>query len=229
MGASTRRITIVPLFLVVALCCGYRPVSSFSVTPPHLSTKSFFGGELISAGLRRRPTTTPCLSKSTAAAATATSAVMSVKSRRESKRDRVRRVWRRGGLQASQVRDRLGAGVWDKLKIPPDGRAHDEVTFRSGCEGRTLTIPQGVTVDGWSCLWCFFFVRRFVWLVLYEDMSTITTKFESSDSQARCTNSRLRFVSLCAAWQSVRPPVGVPRDCCCRQARQALARFFEGG
>lgn len=63
---------------------------------------------------------------------------------RERKRTKVRRVWRRSSLQAAEIKDRLGHGVWDKFKVPPDGRAHDEITFRSGNEGRTLTIPQGV-------------------------------------------------------------------------------------
>lgn len=33
---------------------------------------------------------------------------------------------------------------WEKFTKPPAGRVHDDVTFRSGCEGRTLTIPQGM-------------------------------------------------------------------------------------
>ena len=44
---------------------------------------------------------------------------------------------------AIRLKRSWGAGMWDKFTSPPAGRAHDEVTFRSGCEGRTLTIPQG--------------------------------------------------------------------------------------
>lgn len=35
---------------------------------------------------------------------------------------------------------------WKNFTKPPAGRVHDDVTFRSGCEGRTLTIPQGMCV-----------------------------------------------------------------------------------
>lgn len=58
-------------------------------------------------------------------------------------------VWRRSVRNGLRMRGAIkrkrswGAGMWDKFTSPPAGRAHDEVTFRSGCEGRTLTIPQG--------------------------------------------------------------------------------------
>lgn len=46
--------------------------------------------------------------------------------------------------KTNKTKKAWGAGVWQKLTgYPTSGRAHDEVTFRSGCEGRTLTIPQG--------------------------------------------------------------------------------------
>lgn len=49
-----------------------------------------------------------------------------------------------GSSSSTSSNKRWAAGMWDKLTAhPPSGRAHDEVTFRSGCEGRTLTIPQG--------------------------------------------------------------------------------------
>lgn len=57
-------------------------------------------------------------------------------------------VWRRSVRNGLRMRGAIkrkrswGAGMWDKFTSPPAGRAHDEVTFRSGCEGRTLTIPQ---------------------------------------------------------------------------------------
>lgn len=35
---------------------------------------------------------------------------------------------------------------WKNFTKPPAGRVHDDITFRSGFEGRTLTIPQGVCV-----------------------------------------------------------------------------------
>lgn len=59
-------------------------------------------------------------------------------------------VWRKGVRSGLKVRGALkskrkwGQGMWDKFTNPPESRAHDEVTFRSGCTGRTLTIPQGV-------------------------------------------------------------------------------------
>lgn len=57
---------------------------------------------------------------------------------------------KRGGTggtptSSSDKKRKWTAGMWDKLTAhPPAGRAHDEVTFRSGYEGRTLTIPQGM-------------------------------------------------------------------------------------
>lgn len=66
-----------------------------------------------------------------------------------------RSVWKRGMRKGVRMRAAIrrsgtsrrkwGQGMWDKFTSPPTGRAHDEVTFRSGCEGRTLTIPQGQT------------------------------------------------------------------------------------
>lgn len=59
-------------------------------------------------------------------------------------------VWRKGIRNGLRMRGAIrrkrswGQGMWNKFTSPPAaGRAHDEVTFRSGCEGRTLTIPQG--------------------------------------------------------------------------------------
>lgn len=77
-------------------------------------------------------------------AATADTETTMRSSGRRGKREKVRKVWRRSSLHANEMKDKWGSGVWEKFKVPPDGRAHDEVTFRSGCEGRTLTIPQGV-------------------------------------------------------------------------------------
>lgn len=56
---------------------------------------------------------------------------------------RTRSVFRLRAARSARSRQKWGQGMWDQLKTPPAGRAHDEVTFRSGCEGRTLTIPQG--------------------------------------------------------------------------------------
>lgn len=63
-------------------------------------------------------------------------------------------VWKRGVRKGVRMRAAIrrsgssrrkwGQGMWDKFTSPPAGSAHDEVTFRSGCEGRTLTIPQGL-------------------------------------------------------------------------------------
>ncbi|CAN0368640.1 unnamed protein product, partial [Ectocarpus sp. 8 AP-2014] len=72
----------------------------------------------------------------------ASTTTMAMKSAGGKKRARVRKVWRRGHVQAREVKDKLNAGVWDKFRAPTDARGHDEVTFRSGFEGRTLTIPQ---------------------------------------------------------------------------------------
>lgn len=45
---------------------------------------------------------------------------------------------------SSDKRRKWTTGMWEKITAHPNaGRAHDEVTFRSGCEGRTFTIPQG--------------------------------------------------------------------------------------
>lgn len=65
-----------------------------------------------------------------------------------------RNIWKRGMRKGVRMRAAIrrsgtsrrkwGQGMWDKFTSPPAGRAHDEVTFRSGCEGRTLTIPQGM-------------------------------------------------------------------------------------
>lgn len=104
------------------------PASSFAPASP-----AFLGGAP-SVARRGRP--------STAHASTPPEHVVVTK--RVGKRARVKRVWRRSSLHAAEIKDKLGHGVWDKFKVPPDGRAHDEVTFRSGCEGSPLTIPQGV-------------------------------------------------------------------------------------
>lgn len=99
-----------------------------------------------------------------AAAAAATTTMMKSRGTKRGKRAKVKRVWRRSSLHAAEIKDKLGHGVWDKFKVPPDGRAHDEVTFRSGCEGRTLTIPQGVYGRVLSRILflvvCFFFQDR---------------------------------------------------------------------
>lgn len=120
--------------------------SSFAPT-----SSAFLGGKLgTSAARRARPSTSHAASPSAVAAP-------SMKSRGRGKRAKVKRVWRRSSLHAAEFKDKLGHGVWDKFKVPPDGRAHDEVTFRSGCEGRTLTIPQGVVAVCTCRLSCLLF------------------------------------------------------------------------
>lgn len=151
MGASTRerrRRTGLVVMMLLWCCCRS---SSFAPT-----SSAFLGGKLgTSAARRARPSTSHAASPSAVAAP-------SMKSRGRGKRAKVKRVWRRSSLHAAEFKDKLGHGVWDKFKVPPDGRAHDEVTFRSGCEGRTLTIPQGV-VAVCTCRLCLlaFFVEWF--------------------------------------------------------------------
>lgn len=123
------------LMLVSLWCCYYR-VSSFSLGP-----SAFLGGAQLSAS---RPTgTTPMSASQAAVVSTSTTVVMSSGSQRGRKREKFRRAFRQTSLHAAQARGKWGSEVWDKLKVPPDGRAHDEVTFRSGFEGEALTIPQG--------------------------------------------------------------------------------------
>eukprot|EP00903_Cladosiphon_okamuranus_P011340 g10689.t1 len=112
--------------VMILLWCCYR---SLSFSP---ASSAFLGGASRASAAQRasqRP--------SRAHAASSAAAVPTNTSRR-GKRDKVRKAWRRSSL----FKNRLGHGVWDKFKVPPEGRAHDEVTFRSGNEGRTLTIPQ---------------------------------------------------------------------------------------
>eukprot|EP00752_Nemacystus_decipiens_P003572 g3294.t1 len=92
------------------------------------ASSAFLGGSLsMRTAWRARPSTSQAAAPSAVAAPTMKKA--------RGKRARVRQ-------HAAEIKHKLGHGVWDKFKVPPDGRAHDEVTFRSGCEGRTLTIPQ---------------------------------------------------------------------------------------
>ncbi|CAM9692282.1 unnamed protein product [Pylaiella littoralis] len=122
------------LMLVSLWCCYYR-VSSFSLGP-----SAFLGGAQLSASC---PTgTTPISASQAAVVSTSTTVVMSSGSQRGRKREKFRRALRQTSLHAAQARGKWGSEVWDKLKVPPDGRAHDEVTFRSGFEGEALTIPQ---------------------------------------------------------------------------------------
>lgn len=134
MGASTRetrRRTSVVVMMLLWCCC-----RSSSFAP----TSSAFLGRTSRAIVTRRARP----SKAHAAPPAVAVAAPTMKSK--GKRAKVKRVWRRSSLHAAEIKDRLGHGVWDKFKVPPDGRAHDEITFRSGNEGRTLTIPQGVLV-----------------------------------------------------------------------------------
>ncbi|CAB1101753.1 unnamed protein product [Ectocarpus sp. CCAP 1310/34] len=119
--------------VVAVAMCSTSPASSF--TP-----STFVGGGAQSAVLCGKPSgssklMSPC-------ACDASTPTMAMESAGGKKRARVRKVWRRGHVQAREVKDKLNAGVWDKFRAPPDARGHDEVTFRSGFEGRTLTIPQ---------------------------------------------------------------------------------------
>ncbi len=140
MGASTRRPSAVVLIGLVVLwcCCG-----SSGFAPPPSSVAAL----VRAAGVPHRGGT-PSMSQAAAAAAGAADTETTMKSVRRSwrrgKRENFKRAVGRSSLNASDIRDKWGTGVWEKFKVRPDGRAHDEVTFRSGCEGRTLTIPQGV-------------------------------------------------------------------------------------
>lgn len=118
--------------VVAVAMCSTCPASSFN--------PSTFVGGAQNAVLCGKPSGSSQLASSHACDASTTT--MMIKSGGK-KRSRVRKVWRRGHVQAREVKDKLNAGVWDKFRAPPDARGHDEVTFRSGFEGRTLTIPQG--------------------------------------------------------------------------------------
>lgn len=128
------------LMLVSLCCCCCNRALSFSPGP-----SAFLGGATHrSAFFREGSTTTTPMGTSSSQAAAAPAPVMAAGSRSGRKREKVRKALRRSSLHAAQMRgSRWGSEVWDKLKVPPDGRAHDEVTFRSGFEGEALTIPQG--------------------------------------------------------------------------------------
>lgn len=128
MARICRRAAVV----AVAICTC--PASSF--------TPSTFVGGVQNAVLCGKPSSSSQLASSHARDDASTT-TMAMKKTGGNKRARVRKVWRRGHLQAREVKDKLNAGVWDKFRAPRDGGGHDEVTFRSGFEGRTLTIPQG--------------------------------------------------------------------------------------
>lgn len=130
-------------------CCNR--VSSFSPSP-----STFLGGAQRVTWCRTG--TTPSRAAASAAALTSTSTtaatwLMAAGSQGGRKRRKLRRAFRRSSLHAANARGKWGSKVWDKLRAPPpDGRAHDEVTFRSGYEGEALTIPQGGLVGHKYCL-----------------------------------------------------------------------------
>lgn len=103
-------------------------------------------------------------------------------------------VWRRSVRNSLRMRGAIrrkrswGAGMWDKFTSPPAGRAHDEVTFRSGCEGRTLTIPQGSPMPMYRrCPLIFFlFFLSFVVLLLY---GVVGCFFLFFSARSRCSFS----------------------------------------